>query len=148
MAQTSFILHPSIYIVPSQHPRYYRWRRGKYHHWLGGFQGHSKFCSIINLHMGEGNWLHRSRFQSQLWSALVPLGLVSGTDIALQPPPIQSRSRSGMSLAGMLNSPVQSIWPLQPMSMPAAVPAPLPVQHSMERIHSPCPRIVIFWLCI
>ena len=139
-AQSSFTLHPSIYRVPSRRRRYYRWRGGTYRHrWIGGSQDR-KFSSTLNLYMEEVDRLHSSRFQSQLRSAFVPPGQVFATDIALQPPPIQSRSRGGMSLAGMLNSPVQSMRPLPPTSMPAALSAPLLVQQSMSSAFIPPAR--------
>jgi hypothetical protein len=40
---------------------------------------------------------------------------------------LAQRRRGGMSLAGMLNSPVQSMQPLPSASTPVAAPAPLPV---------------------
>ena len=68
------------------------------------------------------------------------LGLVIRIDTALQTPAIQSRSRGGMSLAGMLNSPVQSMRPLPSTSTPAAVPAPLSVQQPMSSAFIPPAR--------
>ena len=59
----------------------------------------------------------------------VLLGLVFRTDITLQTPTIQSRSRGGMTLAGMLNSPIQSMRPLPSTSTLAVT---LPVQQPMS----------------
>jgi hypothetical protein len=61
-------------------------------------------------------------------------------DIVLQIPATQSRSRGGMSLAGMLNSPVHSMRPLPSASTPAAVSAPLPVQQPMSSAFIPLAR--------
>ena len=68
------------------------------------------------------------------------LNLLILIDIALQAPAIQSRSRGGMSLAGMLNSPVQSMRHLPSTSTPAAIPAPIAVQHSMSSAFIPPAR--------
>ena len=68
------------------------------------------------------------------------LNLLILIDIALQAPAIQGRSRGGMSLAGMLNSPVQSMRHLPSTSTPAAISAPIAVQHSMSSAFIPTAR--------
>lgn len=70
--------------------------------------------------------------------------LVPRTDITIQ---TQSRSRGGMSLAGMLNSPVQSMRPLPSTSTPAVVPAPLPMQQPMSSAFIPSAREPSFFGC-
>ena len=67
------------------------------------------------------------------------LNLLTLIDIALQAPAIQ-RSRGGMSLAGMLNSPVQSMRHLPSTSTPAAISASIVVQHSMSSAFIPTAR--------
>jgi hypothetical protein len=120
------LIHPTphhiICRVPSRHRRYYRWRRGNCRWW-----------PVQQRPQLVGRF-HKFRSKGQ------QLCLMIGIDIVLQTPATQSRSRGGMSLAGMPNSPVQSMRPLPSASTPAAVSAPLPVQQPMSSAFIPLAR--------
>ena len=77
-------------------------------------------------------------------SLLNPLILI---DTALQVPVIQSRSRSRINLAGMLNSPDQSMQHLPSTNTPGAIPALIAVQHLMSSAFIP-PRSTVLWLWV
>ena len=75
-------------------------------------------------------------------SLLNPLIII---DTPLQVPVIQSRSQSRISLAGMLNSPDQSMPLLPSTSTPAAISAPIAVQHPTSNALIPL-RCTVLWL--